>query len=206
MLTVQGLIEFSPRRGAAVTRLSVGELDDLIAVLSGPEVLAVRLSGGRVAESDLDLLGRCLVDCERAIEGGDIAACRSADDQFHRLIVATSGSRRLGGLYDSLLRQAQMWRFRTRATSTPCGSPWRITSGSSPNWHGVTSPARRRPSSCTGSRAGSASGGSTASSSGDPSSRRVRTRFLLLATASRRPRPPDHEHPERGEPCADPQP
>lgn len=106
MLAVQGLIEYSPRRGAAVTRLSVGELDDLIAVLSGPEMLAVRLSGGRVAESDLDLLGRCLVDCERAIEGGDIAAYRSADDQFHRLIVATSGSRRLGGLYDSLLRQA----------------------------------------------------------------------------------------------------
>ena len=90
------------------TRLSVGDLDDLIAVLSGLEVLAIRLSRGRIAESDLDRLSECLVDCERAIESGDIAAYRAADDQFHRLIVATSGSPRLGGLYDSMLRQAQI--------------------------------------------------------------------------------------------------
>jgi DNA-binding GntR family transcriptional regulator len=107
-LANQGLVEFSPRRGASVARLSADDLDDLVAVLSGLEGLAIRLNGGRVVPAHLDRLHQCLAACARAIAARDIAAYRAGDDEFHRLLVASSGSPRLAALYDSLLRQAQI--------------------------------------------------------------------------------------------------
>ena len=108
LLAAQGLVELSPRRGVSVARLSAADLDELIAVLSGLEVLAIRLSGGVLGADSLERLRRSLAICERTIEREDIAAYRAGDDEFHRQLVASSGSRRLAGLYDSLLRQAQI--------------------------------------------------------------------------------------------------
>jgi DNA-binding GntR family transcriptional regulator len=107
-LAGQGLIEFSPRRGLTVARPSTADLDDLVAVLAGLEMLAFRLSGGRVEPEHLARLQRCLAECERAIAAEDIRAYRASDDEFHRTLVAISRSPRLVGLYDSLLRQAQI--------------------------------------------------------------------------------------------------
>jgi DNA-binding GntR family transcriptional regulator len=108
LLAAEWLIEFSPRRGASVVRLSEAELDDLMAVQSGLEALAVRLGGGRLGPEDVDRLTACLDASEEAIARNDIATYRAKDAEFHRLLVAASHSPRLIGLYDVLLQQAQI--------------------------------------------------------------------------------------------------
>ncbi len=108
LLASEGLVDFSPRRGATVVALSAADLDDLVAVRSGLEVLAVRLKGGRFTPEELSRLTECLDACERAIAVNDIALYRTNDAEFHRSLVTSSGSVRLIYLYDVLVRQAHM--------------------------------------------------------------------------------------------------
>lgn len=108
LLSAEGLVEFSPRRGASVARLSSEELDDLVSVLEGLEMLAVRLNGGRWTDDELDRLDESLDACERAIAAGDTSAYRTHDDEFHRRLVAGSHSPRLTGLYEMMLTQAKV--------------------------------------------------------------------------------------------------
>jgi DNA-binding GntR family transcriptional regulator len=108
LLAAEGLVDFSPRRGATVIEVTAAELDDLIAVRSGLEVLALRLTGGRFTPEGLSRLSKCLDACERAIVDQDIARYQTHDAEFHRLLVTSSGSSRLLHLYDVLVRQAHM--------------------------------------------------------------------------------------------------
>jgi DNA-binding GntR family transcriptional regulator len=106
LLAVEGLVEFSPRRGASVSRYSAAELRDIVAVQAGLETLAVRFSDGKFTRAELAELRKRLDLCERAISRNDVATYRANDDEFHRLLVAGSRSPRLIGLYAILQKQA----------------------------------------------------------------------------------------------------
>ncbi len=108
LLAAEGLVEFSPRRGASVARLSTEELDDLISVLEGLEMLAVRLNGGQWTDEELAQLEASLDRCEAAIGAGDPSGYRTYDDEFHRRLVAGSHSPRLTSLYGMMLSQAKV--------------------------------------------------------------------------------------------------
>lgn len=106
LLAAEGLVEFSPRRGASVIRYSAAELRDLVAVQAGLETMAIRFSGGRFSRGEIAALRRRLDACERAINRHDLAAYLANDDEFHRLLVAGSRSPRLIGLYEGIRKQA----------------------------------------------------------------------------------------------------
>jgi DNA-binding GntR family transcriptional regulator len=108
LLAADGLVELLPRRGARVVRPSEDDLDDLVAVRSGLEMLAVRLARGRIDTHEAVQLTEYLESCARAIEANDIPAWHANDESFHRALVAASHSRRLLDLYDTLLAQAQL--------------------------------------------------------------------------------------------------
>jgi len=108
LLAAEGLVEFSPRRGASVSRYSSAELRDIVAVQAGLETLAVRFSGAKFTRVELTELRKRLDLCERAINRKDVALYRTNDDEFHRLLVAGSRSPRLIGLYAVLQRQSRI--------------------------------------------------------------------------------------------------
>jgi DNA-binding GntR family transcriptional regulator len=112
LLAAEGLVEFAPRRGASVARLSSDELDDLMSVMEGLEMLALRLNGGHWADDELTRLDESLDACERAIAAGDVSEYRTHDDGFHRSLVAGSHSPRLTGLYEMLLKQAKVMEIQ----------------------------------------------------------------------------------------------
>jgi len=108
LLASEGLVEFSPRRGASVSRYSAAELRDITAVQAGLETLAIRFNEGKFTRAEIAGLREELDVCERAINRNDVALYRENDDEFHRLIVVASRSPRLIGLYESLQQHARI--------------------------------------------------------------------------------------------------
>jgi len=108
LLAAEGLVEFSPRRGASVSRYSAAELRDIVAVQAGLETLAVRFCDAKFTRGELAELGKRLDLCERAISRNDVALYRKNDDEFHRLLVAGSRSPRLIDLYAILQKQSRI--------------------------------------------------------------------------------------------------
>lgn len=106
LLAAEGLVEFSPRRGASVIHYSAAELRDLVAVQAGLETMAIRFSEGRFSREEIAALRKRLEACERAIARNDLSAYLANDDEFHRLLVAGSRSPRLIALYEGIRKQA----------------------------------------------------------------------------------------------------
>lgn len=102
LLESQGVLTIQPRKGTYVAQLSKRDIEELLAVRAGLEVLAVRLGQGRFREEDLEEMEKCLRDCEQALAENDIQTYREQDERFHRLIVAVGRNNRLKKLYQYL--------------------------------------------------------------------------------------------------------
>src|SRR5947207_13095747 len=53
LLASEGLVEFSPRRGASVSRYSAAELRDIISVQADLETLAIRFNDGKFTRAEI---------------------------------------------------------------------------------------------------------------------------------------------------------
>lgn len=97
-LQAEDLLVLKPRRGAVVVPVKPGEATDLLEVRRALETAAVRRLGGSsstalTARSKLhSALDALLTKQERIALDGDVSAFASADEQFHRSIVAASGN------------------------------------------------------------------------------------------------------------------
>jgi DNA-binding GntR family transcriptional regulator len=107
-LVAEGVVSLTPRRGFSVIYLTPEELDDLVSVRAGLEVMALRFRGGRLLPEEVLRLDACLDACERALRDRDLEACRANDVEFHRLLVVFAHSPRLLTLYETLLNTARM--------------------------------------------------------------------------------------------------
>jgi DNA-binding GntR family transcriptional regulator len=107
-LEANGLVRVEPRRGVFVSRISREDMEEILTIRAGLEVLAVRLRDGPWPAHVLDVMATTLDECERSLAGGDDEAYHQADLRFHRLLVEASESPRLVRLYGSLLDQWQV--------------------------------------------------------------------------------------------------
>jgi len=103
-----GLVEVLPRRGTYVCRLSQRDVDELLAVRAGLEVMALRLTGERIPDAILDQMLEAVCACESALRDGDSDEYRRQDARFHHCIVEASGNRRLKQVYESLTHSVQI--------------------------------------------------------------------------------------------------
>lgn len=103
-----GLVEVLPRRGTYVSRLSQRDVDELLDVRSGLEVMALRLTGGRIPPFILAEMQENVAACEEALRGGNVDEYRRRDARFHVCIVEASGNRRLMQVYESLTHSVQI--------------------------------------------------------------------------------------------------
>ncbi|HZW31957.1 MAG TPA: GntR family transcriptional regulator [Isosphaeraceae bacterium] len=111
-----GLVEYHPRRGAVIVRLSPAEVRDVYHVRAHLERYAARLAATRVTDADLAALARLIDEMRACAARDDLEALITADVAFHEQICRASGSRRTLQLWNSL--NPQCWTLLTSLRAT----------------------------------------------------------------------------------------
>ena len=109
----EGLVCLLPRRGAVVASFSPDDILEVGEVREILEAFAVRKAVERATPEVVSRLGAIVDGCRPFVEARDQRSFNHLDVEFHRLIVQTSGNRRLIRLFDILHDQFQMIRLRT---------------------------------------------------------------------------------------------
>lgn len=97
-----GLVEYRPRRGAYVVKLSPDEVRDVYDIRALLEGHAARLAAQRITPEGLAELARLLDDMRAAARQDDLTRLIAVDVDFHAVICHTSGSPRLEQFWNSL--------------------------------------------------------------------------------------------------------
>jgi DNA-binding GntR family transcriptional regulator len=103
-----GLVELNARRGALVTTFSARDVDEIFAVRSALEVLALETPEGRLDKDVLARLNHHLDKLEDAQAAGQSLVAVEADLSFHRELCRLSGNRRLVHAWQDLADQIEV--------------------------------------------------------------------------------------------------
>jgi DNA-binding GntR family transcriptional regulator len=82
-LEAEGLVTFSPHRGAVVSSLSIAEIDELFALRSRLETILLRRAVPLLSEEDLERAEEILNEYDAAFRNRDVAAWGDLNWQFH---------------------------------------------------------------------------------------------------------------------------
>lgn len=105
-LAGEGLVEYRPRRGYAVTELDAAELEEVYALRRMLETEALRRGVPRAERRDVEALEAAAAACA----SGDPAARLAANRRFHDLLHGLAGSRPLSRLIDLLWDSTEAYR------------------------------------------------------------------------------------------------
>ena len=90
----EGLVELIPRHGMRVLPVSADDMRDIYEMLTALEPMAAELAvRRRPSKAQLQPLLDASRDMERALKTDDLDAWATADESFHRHLVALSGNR-----------------------------------------------------------------------------------------------------------------
>lgn len=116
---MEGLVTTVPRKGIVVTVPTVEGMREIYEIIDGLESEAVRLASERADAETLDTLTASVAAQEAALVRDDLAAWVEADRQFHRLLIAAAGNRRMRDLvqlFDGQLHRIRVATIHLRAT------------------------------------------------------------------------------------------
>src|SRR5215218_10009335 len=82
-LEAEGLVTFSPHRGAVVSRLSLGEIDEVFELRSTIEPDLLRRAMPRLTKQQLDRADNVLDRYATALQSGDVAMWGELNWEFH---------------------------------------------------------------------------------------------------------------------------
>jgi DNA-binding GntR family transcriptional regulator len=105
-LTGEGLVHFAPNRGAFVARFSPQEVNEIFQLRAALEGYGAALATRRIEEATLARLETLADDMERATQrkrGPDLDRFAGLNNEFHRLVLAASGSTRLAAIVGPLI-------------------------------------------------------------------------------------------------------
>jgi DNA-binding GntR family transcriptional regulator len=91
-LSVVGLVETRPHRGAIVSAPNAKQLMDMFELMAELEAICGRLAARRLQTSDEREIRRTLEACRKAAELGDTDAYYYENEQFHRAIYGACGN------------------------------------------------------------------------------------------------------------------
>ena len=117
MLSMEGLVSVTPRKGAVVTEITAQDLQDVLEVRRALEELAVSLACERINARGLEALDASLNTFRAAIQDGDVTTIATIDEEFHKIIFAASENRRLIEMINHL--SEQMYRYRVAYIQNP---------------------------------------------------------------------------------------
>ena len=109
-LELEGLVVMAPRKGAKVASITERDLNDVLEVRKGMEVLAVSLACQRIAKEELDKLDEIERKFQAQIEAGNLTELAELDVEFHDTIYKATNNQRLVQLLNNL--REQMYRYR----------------------------------------------------------------------------------------------
>jgi DNA-binding GntR family transcriptional regulator len=108
-LAGERLVVRHPNRGVFVASLGVSDIHDVYAVRRAVEVSAVR--GGGSPES-IGAVRAAVEEGKRAAEAGDSESLGTANQHFHRALVAMAGSARLNIIMSQVLAEMRLFFHR----------------------------------------------------------------------------------------------
>lgn len=109
-LELEGLVVMAPRKGAKVASITERDLNDVLEVRKGMEVLAVSLACQRITKEELDKLDEIERKFQAQIEAGNLTELAELDVEFHDTIYKATNNQRLVQLLNNL--REQMYRYR----------------------------------------------------------------------------------------------
>jgi DNA-binding GntR family transcriptional regulator len=114
VLAAEGFVEVTPRRGAAVARLSPDEAEELFDVRVALEGLSARLSARKVTPETADRLRAVLDSARLAVDEGRLGDVADLNTAFHAAVADLAGNAYLSLVVGPMLRRAQ-WLFQQTA-------------------------------------------------------------------------------------------
>jgi DNA-binding GntR family transcriptional regulator len=109
-LSLTGLVDLRPRRGAFVRQPGAVELIEMFEVMAEFEAICARLAAGLVDDAALAELRAANADCEEAVAATDADGYYRANERFHHLLYAQSGNRFMEGEALRLHRRLKPYR------------------------------------------------------------------------------------------------
>ena len=106
-LAEAGLVAFMPNRGATVVAWTIGEVRETYMVRAGLESRAAGLAAVRITPAELDTLAGLIEAMEPFVTAADdagVAHLARLNAEFHRVVVAASGSAQLMTLSSTVAR------------------------------------------------------------------------------------------------------
>ena len=104
-LELEGLVVMAPRKGAKVASITERDLNDVLEVRKGMEVLAVSLACQRITKEELDRLDEIEGRFQAQIEAGNLTELAELDVEFHDTIYKATNNQRLVQLLNNLREQ-----------------------------------------------------------------------------------------------------
>ena len=109
-LELEGLVVMAPRKGAKVASITERDLNDVLEVRKGMEVLAISLACKRITGEELEKLETIEQSFQKLIESGNLTELAEMDVKFHDTIYQATDNQRLISLLNNL--REQMYRYR----------------------------------------------------------------------------------------------
>ncbi|MGH9102771.1 MAG: GntR family transcriptional regulator [Acidimicrobiales bacterium] len=113
-LEQDGLVRWSPRRGATVTRITVAGVRDVYEVREALESLGAALAAERASADDIVRMRELAAGVEDAQDAGDNMSAIMLDDELHRLMATCTRNRVLKVQAGRVLDRVIMARMMVR--------------------------------------------------------------------------------------------
>lgn len=114
-LATEGLVEVRPRSGTYVAELTARDLEETSDIRCALECLAAEKAVDRVGDKELSEFRRMLEKLGRGARTDRERRQHEEDNrQFHRLLIESSGNRRLAEMYESLNAHLQIAHLHSR--------------------------------------------------------------------------------------------
>jgi len=119
-LTSENLLVMTPGVGLSVSSIGLEDLIEIFDIREGLEGLAVKLFIDRAPEATILRLHNCVSEGEEAVHHNDFNLFMDHDMEFHRIIDATVGNKRLSSMLDGIYEQINRLAYTNREDPEVC--------------------------------------------------------------------------------------
>ncbi|WP_417455179.1 GntR family transcriptional regulator [Kiloniella sp.] len=113
-LEVEGLVEVRARHGMKVKPISVSDMQEIYALLTGLESTAAwQAAKNDHSRGEIESLRGTVKEMDNALHAEDLKAWALSDEKFHKLLVSMSRNNRLIELVDRFIDQSHRVRMLT---------------------------------------------------------------------------------------------
>ena len=111
VLAAEGLLKLLPNRGAEVTRITPGEVEEMFAVMAALESAAGEAACRRIQDAEIAEIRALHARMLAYHRAGDRPAYFELNQQIHRRIVEIAGNSVLAGVYGALAARIRRARY-----------------------------------------------------------------------------------------------